>query len=92
MNLLSGGEKTRVFLAGMDIHHPSVILMDEPTNHLDSSGRQRLYDWVEKYRSTLLVVSHDRTLLNLLPEIANWRSIKSIIMAEITNSTKNKKR
>lgn len=69
MNLLSGGEKTRVFLAGMDIHHPPVILMDEPTNHLDSSGRQRLYDWVEKCRSTLLVVSHDRTLLNLLPEI-----------------------
>ena len=69
MNLLSGGEKTRVFLTGMDIHHPSVVLMDEPTNHLDSSGRQRLYDWVEKYRSTLLVVSHDRTLLNLLPEI-----------------------
>ena len=69
MNLLSGGEKTRVFLAGMDIHHPSVVLMDEPTNHLDSSGRQRLYNWVEKCRSTLLVVSHDRTLLNLLPEI-----------------------
>ena len=64
MNLLSGGEKTRVFLAGMDIHHPSVILMDEPTNHLDSSGRQRLYDWVEKYRSTLLVVSHDRHFLD----------------------------
>lgn len=69
MNLLSGGEKTRVFLAGMNIHHPSVVLMDEPTNHLDSSGRQRLYDWVEKCHSTLLVVSHDRTLLNLLPEI-----------------------
>ncbi len=69
MHLLSGGEKTRVFLAGMDIHAPSAILMDEPTNHLDIAGRQRLYDWVEKYRSTLLVVSHDRTLLNLLPEI-----------------------
>ena len=69
MHLLSGGEKTRVFLAGMDIHNPSVILMDEPTNHLDVSGRQRLYDRVEKYRSTLLVVSHDRTLLNILPEI-----------------------
>ena len=69
MNLLSGGEKTRVFLAGMNIHHPSVVLMDEPTNHLDSSGRQRLYDWVEKCRSTLLVVSHDRALLNLFPEI-----------------------
>ena len=72
-NLLSGGEKTRVFLTGMDIHHPSVVLMDEPTNHLDSSGRQRLYDWVEKYRSTLLVVSHDRTLLNLLPEICELK-------------------
>lgn len=69
MNLLSGGEKTRVFLAGMNIHNPSVILMDEPTNHLDASGRKRLYDWVEKCRSTLLIVSHDRTLLNLLPEI-----------------------
>lgn len=69
MRLLSGGEKTRVFLAAIDIHHPSVILMDEPTNHLDSSGRQRLCSWVEKCRSTLLIVSHDRTLLNLLPEI-----------------------
>jgi len=36
MNLLSGGEKTRVFLAGMDIHNPSVILMDEPTNQTTS--------------------------------------------------------
>lgn len=69
MHLLSGGEKTRVFLAGMDIHHPSAILMDEPTNHLDSFGRKRLYEWVDKWRSTLLIVSHDRTLLNLLPEI-----------------------
>ena len=48
MNLLSGGEKTRVFLAGMDIHNPSVFLMDEQTNHLDSSGRQRLNEWVQK--------------------------------------------
>ena len=62
-------EERSVAALGMDIHNPSVILMDEPTNHLDSSGRQRLYDWVEKWRSTLLVVSHDRTLLNLLPEI-----------------------
>ena len=69
MNQLSGGEKTRVFLAGMEIHASSLILMDEPTNHLDTSGRQRLYNWVDKCRSTLLVVSHDRTLLNLLPEI-----------------------
>lgn len=42
--------------------------MDEPTNHLDSQGRNKLYEWVKKCRSTLIVVSHDRTLLNLLPE------------------------
>lgn len=69
MRLLSGGEKTRVFLAGTDIHSPSAVLMDEPTNHLDARGRQRLYEWVEKSHSTLLIVSHDRTLLNLLPGI-----------------------
>ena len=63
---LSGGEKTRVFLAGMEIHSPSVILLDEPTNHLDIQGRKRLYDFIKKAASTLIIVSHDRTLLNLL--------------------------
>ena len=66
---LSGGQLKRVALANVLISEPQLLILDEPTNHLDSSGRQRLYDWVEKYRSTLLVVSHDRTLLNLLPEI-----------------------
>lgn len=66
MHLLSGGEKTRVFLAGMELHNPSVVLLDEPTNHLDTSGRNRLYDFIQRTTSTLLVVSHDRTLLNLL--------------------------
>lgn len=39
MGNLSGGEKTRVFLAGQDIFKPSIVLMDEPTNHLDTTGR-----------------------------------------------------
>lgn len=39
MNELSGGEKTRVLLAGIEIHNPSVILLDEPTNHLDAIGK-----------------------------------------------------
>lgn len=63
---LSGGEKTRVFLAGMEIHAPSVILLDEPTNHLDTEGRKQLYEFVKRTSSTLIIVSHDRTLLNLL--------------------------
>lgn len=64
---LSGGEKTKVFLAGISIHSPSIILMDEPTNHLDTQSRDRLYDFIETTQTALLVVSHDRTLLNLLP-------------------------
>ncbi len=62
---LSGGQKTKVFLAGMMIHQPEVILLDEPTNHLDLEGRNLLYDFIGKTKATVLIVSHDRTLLNL---------------------------
>ncbi len=67
MHSLSGGEKTKVFLSGILVHAPEIILMDEPTNHLDVSAREKLYKMVQTSRSTLLIVSHDRTLLNLLP-------------------------
>lgn len=67
MNTLSGGEKTKVFLSGIQIQTPEIILMDEPTNHLDLSSRKKLYEWVQAGRATMLIVSHDRTLLNLLP-------------------------
>jgi len=43
---LSGGQKTKVFLAGISIHQPELILMDEPSNHLDIKSRQLLYDFV----------------------------------------------
>ena len=66
---LSGGEKTKVFLAGIDIHTPSVILMDEPTNHLDMESREMLYDYLCSSNDTILVVSHDRALLNKLNHI-----------------------
>src|SRR6218665_1715060 len=42
---LSGGQKTKLFLAGMMIHQPDLILMDEPTNHLDFTNRKLLYDF-----------------------------------------------
>lgn len=65
MGTLSGGQKTKVFLAGIFIHKPQLILLDEPSNHLDTSSRQLLYDFMESTKSTLLLVSHDRKLLNL---------------------------
>jgi len=63
---LSGGQKTRVFLAGIQMHRPEVVLLDEPSNHLDSNGRRLLYDYIRYTKDSLVVVSHDRTLLNLL--------------------------
>ncbi|MFC7348364.1 ABC-F family ATP-binding cassette domain-containing protein [Chryseobacterium zhengzhouense] len=66
---LSGGQKTKVFLAGIQINQPEIILLDEPTNHLDWEGRNLLYDFIEKTSSTVVIVSHDRTLLNLVDTI-----------------------
>ncbi|OIN58424.1 ATP-binding cassette domain-containing protein [Arsenicibacter rosenii] len=57
---LSGGEKTRVLLAGVLIHAPSVLLMDEPSNHLDTESRHLLYAMIQQFKGTLLVISHDR--------------------------------
>lgn len=66
MHLLSGGEKTKVLLAALTLHAPEIILLDEPSNHLDAESRKLLYAFIRKTKATLLVVSHDRTLLNLL--------------------------
>lgn len=66
MATLSGGQKTKVFLAGIMIHGPEIVLLDEPSNHLDAAGRALLYDYIRSTGNTLVVVSHDRTLLNLL--------------------------
>ncbi len=66
---LSGGQKTKVFLAGIQINQPDIVLLDEPTNHLDLEGRKLLYDWIVKTSSTVVLISHDRTLLNLVNTI-----------------------
>ncbi|NDV58297.1 ABC-F family ATP-binding cassette domain-containing protein [Bacteroides sp. 519] len=76
---LSGGEKTKVFLASMKLHPYSVLLLDEPTNHLDYKSRTMLYEFIESTRNSMIVVSHDRMLLNVLPTIAEL-SDKGIIM------------
>lgn len=66
---LSGGQKTKVFLAGISIHEPELVLLDEPSNHLDSAGRKLLYDFIKNASAALIIVSHDRKLLNLLNSV-----------------------
>ncbi|NDV97398.1 ABC transporter ATP-binding protein [Dysgonomonas sp. 521] len=66
MESMSGGEKTKAFLAGINIHSPENILLDEPSNHLDKDSRKQLYNLIENSNATIVVVSHDRTLLNLI--------------------------
>nr|QQZ01634.1 ABC transporter [Streptomyces sp.] len=72
---LSGGETVLLRLAALLLERPDVLLLDEPTNNLDVFARRRLYDAVDSWRSgVLVVVSHDRELLERVDRIADLRS------------------
>ncbi|WP_204010982.1 ABC-F family ATP-binding cassette domain-containing protein [Sphaerimonospora thailandensis] len=68
---LSGGETVLVGLAARFLAEPEILLLDEPTNNLDLDARQRLYDAVSSWTRTLVVVSHDRALLERVDQIAD---------------------
>ncbi|OBG84936.1 ABC transporter [Mycobacterium sp. E802] len=70
LGTLSGGEVVSLGLAAQLLKRPSVLLLDEPTNNLDRDARHRLYDALDSYTGCLLVVSHDRMLLDRMDQIA----------------------
>ncbi|MFC0626867.1 ABC-F family ATP-binding cassette domain-containing protein [Kribbella deserti] len=71
---LSGGETVLLGLAARLLDRPDVLLLDEPTNNLDRDARARLYDAVEAFRGALLIVSHDRELLDRVDQIGDLRN------------------
>ena len=61
---LSGGEKTRVNLARLLLEKTEILLLDEPTNHLDMNSVEWLEDYIEKFKGTVLTISHARYFLD----------------------------
>lgn len=70
---LSGGETVLAALAGLRLAETPIVLLDEPTNNLDRLARHRLYDTVATWTGTLIIVSHDVTLLDLMDDTAELR-------------------
>lgn len=68
LSTLSGGERARVLLTELMLTKANFLLLDEPTNHLDINSCAELQKALEEYEGTLLIVSHDRYLINALAD------------------------
>ncbi|NEC30664.1 ABC-F family ATP-binding cassette domain-containing protein [Streptomyces sp. SID8111] len=71
---VSGGESVLLRLAALLLRRPDVLLLDEPTNNLDLYARGRLYEAVRNWSGVMVLVSHDRELLEHVDQIADLRS------------------
>ena len=70
---MSGGEAVLLGLAAQFLRRPDVLLLDEPTNNLDLDARGRLYESVASWPGVMVIVSHDRGLLDLVDQVADLR-------------------
>ncbi len=66
VGMLSGGERSRLVLAGLLLSRPEVLLLDEPTNHLDLETVEALGNALRRWNGTVLFISHSRTFVNLV--------------------------
>lgn len=69
IELLSGGQKTRVALCKLLLTKPDILLLDEPTNHLDLDAIEWLEDYIKNYKGTTILISHDRYFLDSVTSI-----------------------
>ncbi|WP_024352761.1 ABC-F family ATP-binding cassette domain-containing protein [Brevundimonas naejangsanensis] len=72
---LSGGEQTRLRLAGLKLAAPDLLVLDEPTNHLDAEARAMIADVVADWPGGVVLVSHDRALLRRVDRIVELSSL-----------------
>ena len=70
---LSGGEIVRAALAGAVLRRAQLTVLDEPTNNLDAAAREDLFATVRDWKASLLIVSHDRKLLELVDQVVELR-------------------